>query len=120
MNWLTPSCSHIRSLRSIPRACRDAAVLWVAELSGICDKWSPDAPAPAIGTETDDVDLFLSIGWVTAAPYQSRLCVMIQQADSDPKVQLVHRTPVGATWDVTNPPHEVLRNCMRIFFEERT
>lgn len=46
MNWLHPLTERVLAERSVPGNQRRALVLWVNELSVICDQHVPRAPAP--------------------------------------------------------------------------
>lgn len=60
MNWLQPLTDQILAAREFPGNVRRVLVLWLNELSVICDQHVPKAPSPEVVLN----DTLLQVNWI--------------------------------------------------------
>lgn len=110
MNWRTPVCQEIVGRKEFSLDQRDTAVLWVSELSALCDLWVSRAPAPHV--ERDPENGALMVSWLWQAKQRCfSLCV-----DTDLSVSLLMMDQAIAQ-TVEKPSHDVIKSAVRSFFE---
>ncbi len=106
MNWLQPITDKILAEREFPGEQRVALVLWVNELSAICDRWVPEAPMPEL------LNLFtiLKVEW---ALRERRFALAIPTS----LVPVVMMIDSGAQHRIENPSHLELRRAVECLFD---
>jgi len=95
-------------LKSFPSEQRDVLVLWVSELSGICDSFVPRAPIPQL----DSIDRYdLLLRWEHG---ERELTIFVHPETLRVTLHLRHWSKVNIT---SGPSHDQLKTAVRSFFE---
>jgi hypothetical protein len=106
VNWLHPLTEQIRACREFVEEQREVLVLWVNELSAICDKLAPEAPRP----ELSGLFTMLKVEWVLrerhfALGVPPSLVPMLLMRDA------------GTQIHIENPSHLELRRTVECLFD---
>jgi hypothetical protein len=114
MNWLTPLCQEILKLKSFSREHRDAAILWAAELSGICRSHAKDAPSPIVQPVSDPTsDCWIELAWLRQRT-ATALSVVVEQDLS----AALHLHDTSRSHIILKPSHEQLKRAVQAFFQD--
>ncbi len=111
MNWRTPLCQAIVADKRFSREQRDVAVLWVGELSALCDAMVPGAPPPHIERIIHE-DNVLALSWLWRD--RGRSLTIYVERDQSVWVQLLD---AGLANTDTRPTHTTLKRYVHVFFE---
>lgn len=107
MNWLHPLTEKILAEREFPGNQRRALVLWVNELSVICDTHVPRAPAPELVLGDSKL---LQVNWILNDRY------FAIGVTPGLRLLLIMNDPHG-THHQEEPTHQQLRTHVRSLFE---
>ena len=113
MNWRTPLCNTIWSLKQFSAEQRDTTILWASELSGICDASVPKAPMPHVelGVGEDDAgELHLSWYWKA----QHRTLTVAVSRDLGVSLRMLDQDTYQ---EHERPSHELLKRSVQCFFD---
>ncbi len=108
MNWLHPLTDKILALREFPGEQRRALVLWVNELSVICDQRVPLAPVPEL-MPLDSTNM-LQVNWILNDRY------FAIGVTPGLRLLLILNDPHG-TLHQEDPSHQELKNHVLSLFD---
>lgn len=107
MNWLNPLTQQVLEVREVPGAQRRALVLFLNELSVICDRHVPSAPPPSLEPPSKGV---LQVHWILND------CVFVLGVTENFRCLLTLNDARGKV-EFADPSHEELRRCVVRLFE---